>query len=200
MSYDFEFSSAYKQLIPSQKVFVDGYVADLENKAVKTGEKLKNLLMLPVNDDLPEVALNMLSMSLVRAAIAERVEQLSEEMELSVHKTLKELRSLAYSNIGHYMVADPEDSMPLFDLRNCTPEEFAAIQSIEIEENARGGRKFKFKLHDKVSSLHKLMQYQGLLDDEHWKAERAAELNSNKLTKDMSNEAIADEYSKLINS
>ena len=100
------------------------------------------------------------------------VRELQEELELSVYKTLKELRSLAYSNIGNYMKV-AEDGQPYFDLATCTPEQLAAIKSIEIEEKPGAARKFKFVLHDKVAALDKTMKYQGLLDDEHWRSENA---------------------------
>lgn len=193
-----EFTTAYRQLRPSEKVFVDGYVSDLETVAVRTGEKLQTLLALPVNENIDERSANFLSLSLVRAAIAERVRELAEEMEISVYKTLKELRSLAYSNIGNYMDIG-EDGHPYFDLARCTPEQLSAVKSIKIEEGVRGGRKFEFVLHDKVSSLDKLMKYQGLLDDEHWKAENAKAVKSKRLTADTSDDEAADLYAKMIN-
>lgn len=190
------FDSAYRQLRPSERTFVDGYVSDLEIKAVRTGAKLSTLLMQPV--DVDERSQSFLAHSMVRAAIAERVRELQEEMELSVYKTLKELRSLAYSNIGNYMEVG-EDGQPYFDLAKCTPEQLAAVKSIEIEENTRGRRKFKFVLHDKVSSLDKVMKYQGLLDDEHWRSENAKTVKAETLTADASDDDAAELYARMIN-
>ncbi len=190
------FDSAYRQLRPSERTFVDGYVSDLEIKAVRTGAKLSTLLMQPV--DVDERSQAFLAHSMVRAAIAERVRELQEEMELSVYKTLKELRSLAYSNIGNYMEVG-EDGQPYFDLAKCTPEQLAAVKSIEIEEKPQGGRKFKFILHDKVSSLDKVMKYQGLLDDEHWRSENAKTVKAETLTADASDDDAAELYARMIN-
>ena len=198
MTPSFEFTSAYRQLRPSEKVFVDGYVSDLESIAVRTGEKLQALLNRPLLDHADERSLSMLSLSLVRAAIAERVKELSEEMELSVYKTLKELRSLAYSNIGNYMEVGI-DGFPSFSLEHCTPEQLAAVKSIKIEEGARGGRKFEFTLHDKVSSLDKVMKYQGLLDDEHWRSENVKATNGKQLDANTSVDEAAGLYARLIN-
>lgn len=191
-----EFSSAYRQLRPSERTFVDGYVSDLETKAVRTGEKLHMLLMKPVEVD--ERSSEYLGLSMVRAAIAERVRELQEEMELSVYKTLKELRSLAYSNIGNYMEIG-EDGQPYFDLARCTPEQLAAVKSIEIEEKPNMTRKFKFVLHDKVAALDKTMKYQGLLDDEHWRAENAKAVKAGTLTADASDDEAAELYARMIN-
>ena len=189
------FDSAYRQLRPSERTFVDGYVSDLETKAARTGAELSTLLH-PV--DVDERSQSFLAQPLVRAAIAERVRELREEMELSVYKTLKELRSLAYSNIGNYMDIG-DDGQPYFDLAKCTPEQLAAIKSIEIEESSQGRRKFKFVLHDKVSSLDKVMKYQGLLDDEHWRSKNAKAVKVQTLTADASDDDAAELYARMIN-
>ena len=191
-----EFSSAYRQLRPSERTFVDGYVSDLETKAVRTGEKLHMLLTRPIQVD--DRSAEYLGLSLVRAAIAERVRELQEEMELSVYKTLKELRSLAYSNIGNYMEIG-EDGQPYFDLARCTPEQLAAVKSIEIEERPNMSRKFKFVLHDKVAALDKTMKYQGLLDDDHWRSENAKTVKAETLTADATDDEAADLYARMIN-
>lgn len=196
MNHVVEFSSAYRQLRPSERTFVDGYVSDLETKAVRTGEKLHTLLLKPVEVD--ERSSEYLGLSMVRAAIAERVRELQEETELSVYKTLKELRSLAYSNIGNYMEIQ-EDGQPYFDLARCTPEQLAAVKSIEIEEKPNMARKFKFVLHDKVAALDKTMKYQGLLDDEHWRAENAKAAKVPALTVDAGDDEAAELYALMIN-
>ena len=69
-----EFSSAYRQLRPSERTFVDGYVSDLETKAVRTGEKLHMLLARPIEVD--DRSGEYLGLSLVRAAIADGTERL----------------------------------------------------------------------------------------------------------------------------
>lgn len=116
-------------------------------------------------------------MALVRAAISERVRDISESLELNVYRTLKELRAIAYSSIGHYMEID-DNGAPSFDLSGCTPEQLSAIKSVKIKERTEGkgghvlAREFEITLHDKMAGLDKVMRYHGLLNDEntHWKA------------------------------
>ncbi len=169
------FESAYRQLSPVERVFVDACVFEIEKRAVKTGEKLVDALQV-VSTTRDARTLEMLSAALVRAAIAERVRDLTESMELNIYRTLKELRGIAYSSIGHYMKVG-DDGQPYFNLGSCTPEQLAAIKSIEIDEPLKGGRKFKITLHDKMSALEKTMRYQGLLESEHqhWKSVSAIE-------------------------
>ena len=116
-------------------------------------------------------------MALVRAAISERVRDISESLELNVYRTLKELRAIAYSSIGHYMDVD-ENGAPSFDLSGCTPEQLSAIKTVKVRERLDGRskeilmREFEITLHDKMAGLDKVMRYHGLLNDEntHWKA------------------------------
>jgi hypothetical protein len=192
------FETAYKQLKPSERVFVDGYVSDLETLAIRTGEKLQNLLGKIEIDENDERSQYMLSLALVRAAIVERVKEIAEELELSVHKTLKELRNMAYSSMGNYWWVD-EGGTPHLDLGRCTPEQWSAIKSIEIDQKATGSVKTKITLHDKTANLVNLMKYQGLLTDEHWRAENAREIRPEKIDDVKTVDEAAQLYAKQIN-
>ena len=199
MAHLVEFTSAYRQLRPSERTFVDGYVSDLENQSVRTGEKLSVLLMQPVNVD--DRSARFLALDIVRAAITERVRELQEEMELNVYKTLKELRSLAYSNIGNYMKVD-DDNHLTFDFTRCTPEQMAAVKTFKVKQRqTQMGpvQEIEFTLHDKVAALDKVMKYQGLLDDEHWRAENAKAVKDGTLTAEASDDEAAELYAKMIN-
>lgn len=192
-----KFESAYKQLSPPQRVFVDGYVSDLETLAVKNHEKMVDLLgkiEIPASD---ERSMQMLNNSIVKAAIVERVQEITQANELTAYRTIKELQCLAYSNMGDYCYVD-EGGNVHFDLGKCTPEQWAAVKSIEYEQKLTGPNKIKLQLHDKPSSLYKLMEYQGLTNDEHWRSEQAKSVN--KTIDNADNvEDIAQKYAECIN-
>lgn len=168
------FETAYRQLQPHERVFVDAYVGELEKQAVRENIRLTSLLASPLPVADPR-ARDMLDLALVRAAIAERVRELQEDAELNIYRTLKELRSIAYSNISNYFTIG-SDGIPMPDFSGATPEQLAAVKSIDIEEKLNG-RKIKITLHDKLQALIKTMQYQGLLDGDgdHWRTVNAAE-------------------------
>lgn len=194
-----DFSSAYRQLRPSERTFVDGYVSDLETKAVKSGEKLHAILMLP--NDVDERSKSFLALSLVRAAIAERVKDLQEEMELSVYKTLKELRALAYSNVGNYMDIDDEGHL-YFNFTKCTPEQLSAVKSFKVKQRqTQMGpvQEIELVMHDKVAALDKTMKHQGLLDDNYWRSENAKTVRAETLTAEASDDEAAELYARMIN-
>lgn len=199
MGYLVNFTSAYRKLQPSERAFVDGFVANLESLAVRTGSKLDVLLREPVEVD--ERSADFLARDLVQAAITERVKEIKEDAELSVYKTLKEVRCIGYSNISNYMEVGDDDHLT-FDFSKSTPEQMAAVKSFKVKQRmTQMGpiQEIELVMHDKLSALDKLMKYQGLLDDDHWRDENAKAVKAQTLTADTSDDDAADLYAKMIN-
>ncbi len=195
-----DFQPAYWQLEPMERKFCDGYVRDIETIADKTGCRLLAALQAPYPLELDNRARSMLARPLVRAAIAERIRELSDLYDISVYRTLKELTAIAYSNIGNYIEVD-QFGVPDIKLDKCTPEMLSAIKSFEIEDKPRGGRKVKFQLHDKLSALANVMRYQGLLGDDntHWKqAEQSIKQKPANLPANVDDDEAANAYAKLL--
>lgn len=162
--------AAYRQLKPVERAFVDAYLSDLQQNAVAAGQKVIEFLKGSTRDSRNKVAhwhaQQMMQKPLVRAAISERVAELTRAMEISAYNVLSEVANIGRSSLGHYMTIDAA-GFPDFDLTKCTPEQLAAIQSVELEYDAYGNKKkFKIKLHDKLGALDKLMRYMGLFDAE----------------------------------
>jgi len=196
MTYAFDFMTSYKQLTTTQRVFVDGFVADVENRAVVTNTHMFDVLNEPLLPGTDERILQMLSVSIVRAAITERVRELVDAQTLSTHNTLKELQAMSYSNIGDYMTLGG-DGLPVFDFTSCTPEQLSAIESVEFEERPQGGKKFKLKLHSKTTAITLMMKYQNLLDGDAWDKEKPPQSNEIVTVNDTVENA-ADRYAALI--
>jgi hypothetical protein len=191
-------ANAYRQLQPAEKAFVDAYVSDLEREAARRNERISNAAYWPIPVAVYEASRGLLDRPLVRAAVRERIDDLARASELTPHRVVKELMTLSFSSMEHYMRIG-EDGQPWFDLQHCTPEQLAAIQSIEIEEGLRG-RKFKFKLHPKLDALKTLAQTIGLLeaDNGYWREEQKRPAVP-QLTSDATQDSAADLYSRLIN-
>lgn len=194
----FDFSSAYRQLRQSERIFVDGFVSEIEKHSIRQNLKIDQCLDAVKADDLDQQSREILARDLVRAAISERVKDLAEQSELSVDKTLKELRSMAYSNVANYIKLDGYGTFE-FDLSKCTPEMMAAIKTIKIKENPSGDRYFEFVLHDKVNAMTLLMKYQGLLDAEAWRSEKAKENQQKTISAGSTVDDAADLYARSIN-
>lgn len=200
------FASAYRQLTPPQKAFVDAYVADLERQAARNNERISLALYRTIPANVVEASRGMLDSPLVRAAITERINEIAAASELTVHRVVKELMGVAFASVGDFMEVG-EDGQPYFDLTRATPEQLAAIKSIKIEETGDGlsrpkKRKFEFQLHDKLAGIKMLAEYMGLLQAEnpHWRADNARPVGQRAvLPADASVEAAGDMYSAMIN-
>lgn len=164
------FTTAYQELQPVQRLFVDGYVRDLERIAARRGGTLRSALEKPFPFDLDVRARQALQISVVRIAIVDRVRELEENAVLSVGRTLKEITSIAYSNIGDYTALD-QNGVPCPNLSKCTPEQKAAIKTIKVDQKPTG-LKIEIVQHDKLRALELLMKHLGLLTGEPPKANK----------------------------
>lgn len=158
------FQSAYGQLSPVERAFVDAYTGALEDRAIK-GLK-------PIASAFDEVqgthdakTNEMLSSALVRAAISERVRELADSAELSVYRTLKEIRAIAYSNMGDYFSVD-EKGEPFLNMSGITPDKMGAIKSIETQETRDGCKRIKIVMFDKTAMLTILAKQQGIISND----------------------------------
>lgn len=173
------FVSAYRQLMPVERAFVDSVVIEFERAAHRAGERIILYLHRPIPSEIVERARGMLDRPMVRAAITERINEISAAQDLTVQRMVREMMAVAFSSMGHYMEIDA-DGTPCFDLTKCTPEQLAAIKSIDVEESGDGlsrplKRKFKIQLHDKLAGMKMLGQFMGMLepDNPHWRADVA---------------------------
>lgn len=199
------FASAYRQLRHHEKAFVDAYVADVERNAQRANERISLALHRAIPADVVEASRGMLDKPLVRAAIAERINDIAASNELTPHRVIKEWMGIAFSSVGDYMDVG-EDGQPWFDLTKCTPEQLAAIKSIKVEETGDGmsrpkKRKFEFVLHDKIAGLEALAKYMGLMqpDNPHWRADTARPVGQGMLPASVTSDGAADAYAAMIN-
>ncbi len=196
-----DFAPAYRQLQPLERQFVDAYVSDVERIAGMTGQRLVAVLQRPLPPDLDQRSRGMLARPMVRAAISDRVRELSEVMEVSAYRTIKELKSLAYSNMADFIETGMDGKANFVDFTTLTREQMASVQSIKIEDNPKTGRKVQLQLHPKLGSLETLMKYQGLLTDDnpHYKQTLETEKTIDQLPANVSDDMAADTYARTLN-
>jgi len=199
------FASAYRQLRPGEKVFVDGYVADLEREANRKGERISAALYRTIPAALVAASHGMLDKPMVCAAITERINEIAAATELTAQRVIKELMAMAFASHGDYMTMG-EDGMPYYDLARCTPEQLSAIKTIKYKSNGDGlsratKSEFELVLHDKPGALRMLMDFMGLSDpnNPHWRAEQARPINVTALPATTTDNGAADIYSAMIN-
>lgn len=173
------FASAYRQLLPAERSFVDSVVTEIDRAAARQGERISLALHRPIPAPLVERSRGLLERPMVTAAITERINEIAAAQELTVQRMVREMQSVAFSSMGDYMHIE-DDGTPVFDLTRCTPEQLSAIKSIDVEESGDGlsrplKRKFRVVLHDKLAGMKMLGQYMGILepDNPHWRADQA---------------------------
>lgn len=158
------FDSAYRQLMPAEKAYVDTYVAALETASERAKESIRTALARPVPAEVIEASKGMLDRPMIRAAIRELVEEIASASELNVRRVLKNVNAIAFSSVEHFMDIR-EDGKPNVDFSKATPAQLLAVKSFEYREDLRlGKREMKFTLHDKPTALYKYMEMFGLLE------------------------------------
>jgi hypothetical protein len=199
------FVSAYRQLSPSQRAFVDAAVQSIEDAANRAKERISLALNKPIPVEIVDKSNGMLDNPLVCAAITERITAIAAEQELTAARLIKELMSISTANINNFIEFDPETELPSFTLHNATPDQMAAIKSIEVETNGNGltrGNKSKIKLtfHEKLPAIKMLGEYIGLWsgDNPHFRAEQAKAVDRTALPQDATIEQVADEYQRYL--
>lgn len=179
-------SSAYKQLQPAERSFVDGLVRELEHAAQRAGERISLALNRPLPPHIvASDTKDMLLRPVVTAAITERVNQIAADNELTPQMWIKHAMACAFSNMANYIDIDQFDGTASIDLSRCTPEQMMAIESIEVEGNGvdgfnrgNGKQKVKIKLHSKSAFMQMIGKYMGLVEPENpvWRADKAAQM------------------------
>lgn len=188
MTVNAVFASAYRQLNSVERTFVDAAVAEFERIAHTKSERIALALTRPIPPAITERSRGMLDKPMVTAAIAERVNEISAANDLTVPRMIKEMMSVGLASMGDYIRYEdkPDEinggftTIPVLDITACTPEQMAAIKSIEIEESGDGmsrplKRKIKMVLHDKLAAMKMLGEMMGMLasDNPYWRAETA---------------------------
>jgi hypothetical protein len=167
-------------LKPAERAYVDNYVTTVERDAARANERVSLALYRPIPSDIIEQSRGMLDRPLVRAAITERINEIAAANELTVQRVVKELMAIGFSSLGDYRTLHPISGEEMWSLDHCTPEQLAAVQSVEIIKDgdglqATGKSRVKIKLHDKLVALKMLGEYMGLLtgDNPFYRAEMA---------------------------
>jgi hypothetical protein len=197
-----QFASAYRQLRPSERAFVDSYVASVERDAVRNNERISNALYRPIPAGVVEASRGMFDRPLVCAAITERIHQIAAASELTPERLIKEVVNIAFANIADYGEVG-EDGVMRWDMAKCTPEQMSAVKKIKVETNPRNPfqvAKIEVELHPKLEAIDRLMRYMGLLDADnpHWRADSARPV-ATALPGNATTAQASDAYAAMIN-
>lgn len=104
----------------------------------------------------------------IAARIAELQEKVAQKLELTQERIVRELASLGFANMGDYVTVVGDGNV-VNDFSDMTPEKWAAVQEITVDEYTEGGgeearnvKRVKFKLADKRTALVDLGKHLGM--------------------------------------
>lgn len=141
----------YDFLNPDEMAAVDEFVSLLIVECQRRGERVANVLNRAIPQEFIKRSRGVLERPLVRAAIAEKLQDAANAQDVSPSRLIREHAALAFSNMADFIKFDVFGAL-IFDLKNVSREKMAAVKSITIEDTP-SGRRIKFMLHDKQPSL-----------------------------------------------
>ncbi len=144
-------SNAYDLLDDADRQVIDEYCLLLAGECRRRGERIANVLSRPIPGEMIRRSRGALLKPLVRAAIAERLQEMANAQDISPSRVVREHAALAFSNMADYVRVGLFGEV-IIDLSRCTREQMASVKTIDITDEPKG-RKVKLTLYDKQPSL-----------------------------------------------
>lgn len=189
--------TAYDQLRPTERAFVDEYVLVLDPKLAA-----KRLSVPQIGAGRQtSLARTYLTNPLVQAAIAEAMQARRERYAPTIERITQELSKIAFASLSDYMKIGV-DGEPYYDFSGVSAEAMAAIAEITVEdftqgrgEDARDVRRVKVKPHDKLRALEMLGKMLGAMPSDQ---SFNVTINNNSVNVSMTAQEAADAYAKTL--
>lgn len=199
------FTSAYQQLKPNEREFVDGFVVFLERENANVPfERLTTTLQRAADnvrlDEVDSRTRDFFNSPLVKAAVNERVNEIAAARDLSPEWIVNQHRAIAAANLEDFTVLD-DSGFPWPDLRKLSRDQWYALESVEtVEEDTKFGvrKKLKLKLINKLASLDFLAKHTGIDQAGNATYEKYAAIPTT-VSSATSLEQLAEDYAQLIN-
>ncbi len=96
----------------------------------------------------------------VFAVVEAGQKRLAELVKVQQYEIVRELRKIAFSNMGAYLSWGP-DGVKLTDSEELTPEQAACVAEVSEQITESSGH-VKFKLHNKIDALNSLAKHLGM--------------------------------------
>jgi len=162
------FAPASECLSRAESDFVEGFVGQVVEFARRSGQEILAALDMisRTRQTFDWRTTEFLGIQRVRIAVYDRCKDLDARDRVSAERIRQEVSALAFSTMADYV--KPDEFRPgdvTFDFTNLTPAQWAAIESVEYEESVTGGkRKYKLKLHNKLTALKQIAEHVGFAD------------------------------------
>lgn len=196
------FRTAYNQITSAERSYVDRLVAQMVEEAQARGRPLTDLVDAPIPPALTKQdSRGWLQRPLVIAAITERVRDVQHYKDISIDTLIRQLFAIATFSLEEITRFDDMGD-PYFDLENASADQWAALESIDVEKSDGLSRttktKIKIKRESKTAAIKQLTELLGGPEavNSYLKQQRAS--HTPQLTDSSTVSDAADEYQKMI--
>lgn len=193
-------STAYDLLTDSERTFVESHVREVELECIQRNERIGTALLRPIPGDVVARSRGLLEKPLVLAAIAQRLQEIADDRDLSPKRVIREMMAMAMSNMADF-VACNEYGMPMSTIEKANRFQMSGVKKIEVKAGMYGPS-LTIQLHDKQASLTQLAQMMGIIDPDsgHWNREKALPADLKKLPATATPQQQEQAYSELLES
>lgn len=152
---------AYDLLDDNERKAVEEYVKYVVSEQKRKNQRIDLALNLPIPLEYIKRSRGILLRPVPRAALAERIIEESNSVDISPDRVIKELAKIAFSDITDYMTTGAFGSVDLKQLKDIPSDKAGAIKSIETKIGQSGSNS-KITMHDKLPALKALSEMMGL--------------------------------------
>lgn len=194
--------SAYRQLQAREKLFVDGYIHHLEERAASRNERISAALHRAPDPEILQASDGMFDRVLVRAAIHERITEIAAVTEFTPRRVIREFGLLAFSNMQDYVKHNFEGEAYI-DTSELTRDQWSAVSEVKTTEivGKEGAytKKQEIKLHSKVAALENIAKLMGMYEagNPHCAAEFSRPVENVELHENMSADEVGEAYLQI---
>jgi phage terminase small subunit len=137
-------------MTPRQQRFLDEYLVDLNGyRAAKRAGYAEG--------GARNVASQLLKKPEIAAAVARAQQERRERLRITADRVLSELARIAFADIGR-LVTRNEKGLVLKDTDDLSPDDLAAVSTIEVSADGKG----RIRLHSKLRALDAIARHLGL--------------------------------------
>lgn len=155
-------TSAYDLLEPLERSAVDEYVKFAVDQQIKKKQRIIAAINLPIPSEYIRRSRDALYKPLLRAAIAERITEVSRSHDISPDRVIEEHGKIAFASVQDFMEQGPYGELVPKALKDWPEDKVGAIKSIETKPGTFG-LAVKITMHDKLLSLKTLGELTGLV-------------------------------------
>lgn len=153
---------AYDLLDNQERQAVDNYVAYAVQQQKQRGERIALAIDYHIPSEYVRRSKGALAKPLVRAAVAERLQSLANEQDVSPDRIIAEHAAIAFSNIQDYLMPAQFGDFAIKPLDQITRQALSAVKKIESIPSPYGMRT-SITMQDKQQSLKVLTELVGLV-------------------------------------